>query len=587
MGVTRWWSGWVLSTIATTVKKLIVAFGLLIIVGASSWALLRPGFFRTHDYIHAARIAEFARAVQEGHFPVRWSGNFGFGYGMPLFEFYAPLPYAIGALFYGLGLGIIPVIKVLFVVAAAGTAVGSYRLGSKLFGRAGGLVTAAAATLAPYRAVNIFVRGALSEAWGIMAMPWVFYGITRVIDGKRRGWLTVTLSLLVLILSHNIMTMLFVPASLLWVGTYWWYRKVKLDWRRLLQLAASYVLAIGLGAFYIFPALVEKDFTQVGKIFGGYFHYSQHFLYIRQFFQVNWGYTGSAWGPEDGISFFLGYGQLAAVGLVALLLLVRLFTIVKNRGWLAPFQDQKIHLAMGLAVFTATTLYMTLARSEPIWQLVQPLQLAQFPWRWLGLASIGVAVLAGLAISLIKNTVWRYGMAVVLCGLLLGNAGFFKPNGWLEDADALYYTDVKRIQAQMSSILPDYIPVQMVKDLVPPLQLVSCAGVAEFQLDQPPCGDKVEVLVNRGHEKLVKTHFNQPTTMTLAVANFPGWVAELDGVAVPTQTSQLGTLQLEVPSGDRLVGVYFGSSPVRMTSDLISLGSLIVLVYTLIESRKS
>ena len=45
-------------------------------------ALFRAEFFHMHDFTHVARLAEMHRALSEGHFPVRWSRNFGWGYGM-------------------------------------------------------------------------------------------------------------------------------------------------------------------------------------------------------------------------------------------------------------------------------------------------------------------------------------------------------------------------------------------------------------------------------------------------------------------------------------------------------------------------
>ena len=71
-------------------RKLLVSLSLLLVIVASSWALLKPGMFDVHDFIHGVRITEMTSALQEGQFPVRWSQNFGYGYGMPLFEFYAP-----------------------------------------------------------------------------------------------------------------------------------------------------------------------------------------------------------------------------------------------------------------------------------------------------------------------------------------------------------------------------------------------------------------------------------------------------------------------------------------------------------------
>ena len=81
---------------------------------ASSWALFQPELFYVHDFLHAARIAEMARGLSDLHIPVRWSQNFGYGYGMPLFQFYAPLPYFFGALLYLGGFSIIIAVKALF-----------------------------------------------------------------------------------------------------------------------------------------------------------------------------------------------------------------------------------------------------------------------------------------------------------------------------------------------------------------------------------------------------------------------------------------------------------------------------------------
>src|SRR5579859_1412413 len=123
-------------------RKVFITLFFLAAMAASSWALLHSGMFRVHDYTHAARIGEMLRALQDGHFPVRWTANFGFGYGMPLFEFYAPLPYYIGTFFYWLGINIIVVIKLLFFFSSAASFIGMYLLGSKLFGRTGGILSA-------------------------------------------------------------------------------------------------------------------------------------------------------------------------------------------------------------------------------------------------------------------------------------------------------------------------------------------------------------------------------------------------------------------------------------------------------------
>jgi hypothetical protein len=52
-------------------------------------------------------------------------------------------------------------------------------------------------------------------------------------------------------------------------------------------------------------------------------------------------------------------------------------------------------------VFTAFALFMALPVSRPAWALLAPLQQTQFPWRWLALISMGVAILGAAGLSLL------------------------------------------------------------------------------------------------------------------------------------------------------------------------------------------
>lgn len=565
-------------------KNFFIGLILSLVVAAASWALVPAEFFRAHDYIHAARIAEMTRALEAGHFPVRWTANFGYGYGMPLFEFYAPLPYYLGSLFYWLGFEIVFVIKLLFLTTAVVTAVGTYCLGSKLFGRLGGLVAAAATTLAPYRAVNLYIRGALSEAWGMMAMPWILYYLVKLIRQEKQAWIGLTAWYTVLMLSHNIMTMIFVPFSLLfavlYLGYYKWLEiKDKASQHRvLLRLLGSLSLATGLSSFYLLPAYFEKDLTKVFTIFSGYFHYSQHFLYLRQFLLVNWGFTGSVWGPGDGISFFLGYGQWLGLGLLLFVSGKLLFDLIRQKPKFKLLWQEKRLVLIGIfSLLLFLALFMTLMRSSAIWQAIPWLAYVQFPWRFLGIGIIFVGLLVGLAVSLIKERVWRLVLAAVILAATAYNLKFFRPEKFLVDAEDFYYTDSQLIQKEMSGILPDYIPLAMADKLTPPEKTVWC---------QTECSAEPEILVNRVHEKLIRTNFTETQILELAVASYPGWKAKLNGQPLPTQTGEVGNLAVEVPAGEQLLSVEFKNTPVRQASDLLSLVSWLVLIFLLVKKAK-
>ena len=97
-----------------TLKKI---FPIALIILLSFFAIkpfLASGFFPMHDDTQPSRVFEMANALNDGMFPVRWSENLGFGFGYPIFNFYAPLAYYIGAVFYLAGLNPLDATKVIF-----------------------------------------------------------------------------------------------------------------------------------------------------------------------------------------------------------------------------------------------------------------------------------------------------------------------------------------------------------------------------------------------------------------------------------------------------------------------------------------
>lgn len=567
-------------------KKLALAALLILIWIEVSRSLWPADLFKIHDFVHGARITEMTAALQDGQFPVRWSSNFGYGYGMPLFEFYAPLPFYVGAGLYWLTGNLVFSIKFLFGLCNALAIIGAFWLGSRLFGRAAGLVTAAVFTLAPYRAVNLYVRGAVSEAWGMMAMPWILLGGVWVVDKRRYGWLVLVVSLAVLMLSHNLTTLMFVPMSFIFIFGYWWWQhrhnwRQRSSWKTMGIAAGSYLLAGGLSAFYMVPAFAEKDLTKISSILGGYFDYRMHFIYIRQLLIPYWGYGGSAWGIEDGISFFLGWGALLGLALVGILLIWQIVVRFRARGRKGVV-TKTLTLAVLLAVLLVVSLYMTLEKSLWLWQSLEFFSFIQFPWRWLGPAVMWLSLLVAITPALIPRLPWRYGVTVVLVGvMMIGSWSYFVPEQFLDNAEALYYDDLVRVQTEMSEILPDYIPIQMSDSLAQNPQPRTSLVLNPPLVPEMPV--TTEVLIDQSHQKLLKTNFPEPTVLELHMADFPGWEVEIDGQVVPKQTTSLGTIAVEVPAASHLVGVRFGETPVRQVADIISVISLVVILYLVLE----
>ncbi len=557
------------------VKNYLIFSFLAVIFLASSWSLFQPGFFRAHDYVHGARIAEMSRALTEGHFPVRWSQNFGYGFGMPLFEFYAPLPFYVGSLFYLSGLDLILSVKLLFFIANLGSLFGAYLLGKELFGYRGGVLLSAAFTLAPYRAVNLFVRGAISEAWGIMALPWIILGIIQVIkNNSKKSFIILTLGLATLMLSHNLTTMMFVPLSFIYAVGYVFIfqQKTSESLHKIIRIICSYILAIGLSSFYLIPAFIEKKFTQIDTIIGGYFHYSNHFLYIRQFLVPNWGFGGSGWGPDDDISFFLGFGQLISlfIALLAGVFLIKKF--IKGRS--QSNKQTLFHLSL-IGFLLGISLFMTLLKSQWAWDTLPLLNYIQFPWRFLATAILFLAIITAFALKLINSILVRtvYFIAVYLI-MILGNFYYFRPEKMMDNPYDLYYGDEAKIRAEMSGVLKDYIPVQMNYE----------GDILRTQYEQFSLPNKTEVILDNTHQKIYSLDLLTDQLVSFPIANFPDWTIEVDGQKAISQTS-VGLLSANIPAGKHQVSIFFANSLVRNVADLISAISLISLIGYLLFRR--
>ncbi len=515
-------------------KKGLLFFWLGISVLATSWSLVHPGLFQLHDQTHASRISQMALAIQDAHFPVRWVKDFGVGYGMPLFEFYAPLPYYSGTVLLLAGLSMEWVIKWLMIISSLGTCVGAYLLGRWLTDkREAGWVSAMALTLAPYRAVNLFVRGALSETWGIMGAVWILAGLVMVVKQQRWGKFVLLFGWVILTLSHNLMWLMFLPMAAGFSLALWLTEKPRPKWPTLRTIALYSGLGLGLSAFYLVPLIMEKSLINI-EGFSTAFNYSQHFVYSFQWFKPLWGYGGSAPLPYNDQSYFLGYPQLILAGLAV--------------GWgiwqwwrskkMTAFQWWLINIG-GLLMLSLGLMH---PRAVVVWDRVEILQILQFPWRWLSMAIIWLALLGALVVGSMRSNKMSLSLALVAClALVASNAWFFHPRAYLPDNRLFYLTDADLIRQQSSPGYIDYLPLTLT-DMTPVTELVASDSSVV-----------VTVQENTTRWKRLNLTLSQSTVIEFNVADFPHWQAKVDGQKSEILSTDHGTFKIPIPAGEHQV----------------------------------
>ena len=390
--------------------------------------MVRSGIFSMSDF-HLFRLYEFDKCVKAMQIPCRWAPDAGLGYGEPLFNFYPQLPYAIGEIFHLLGFTFVDSLKILFTLSIIGSAIAIYFLAKHLWkSQWAGIVSAAIYIYAPYRAVDVWVRGALPEALAFTIFPLIILAI------EKRKLITLGFLLSALILTHNLSALMFLPVVLVWLI----YRKY---WKGFW----GFIVAAGLSAFYVLPVIFESRFVDLVSTTQGYFDFRAHFLTLSQIFlDFTWGYGGSTWGEGDGLNLSVGLIQW-----VLPLVIVLVFVLKKE------ILKQKEFLILLIAGFVY--LFLTHNKSTFIWENLSFTVYLQFPWRFLGVAVFCFALSSGLIVKIVKNRIFGFALLILVSYFVLRISNFFKPDIWYNVSDS-YFLSGGEWDRQRSASIGDYWP---------------------------------------------------------------------------------------------------------------------------------
>jgi len=532
-------------------KKLPITYYLLLIVCLSFFAI-RPlfhiGFFPVHDDTQVARVAQMAQAIRDGQFPVRWVADLGYGYGYPIFNFYAPLAYYVGAFFSLLGFSALTAAKIMFGMGIILAGVSMYFLAKKFWGQWGGLVAALFYIYLPYHAVQIFVRGSVGELWAYAFLPLVFLGVYR-----RRVLLT-AISLAAVILSHNLTALMLIPFLLLVLLALLIFSKNK---KQFLILNSKFlILAVALAAFYWLPALVEMKFTQVFGQLGGGADWRDHFVFIGQLWTSLWGFGGSAPGQLDGMSFVIG--KLHLLTMAGSLLAVKRS---RQRGiWL-----------VGLALFLLAV-FLMVGISQPLWQAIPVMAFIQYPWRFLVFAGLTASFLAG-AIAFAFDTPIRIAVTVMLLVLVVVfNQKYFQPQKYISPD---YLGDIEWTTSRISDeYLPQDFPAPQSKEEVAWQKVKILSGQTE-----------ISNAIFKSHRYQFTANARTDSEILVNTAYFPGWRVWLDGDEIQPEIDA-GKIKLVLGPGEHQVKLKFTNTPIRTIANIISLAGLIILIFLAKKKRR-
>ena len=532
----------------------------LILSSSLLWPIAWAPFFTHHDDVQTIRLYEMDKCIKDGQIPCRWVPDLGDLYGYPLFNYYAPLPYYYGEIFYFLTNNLILSVKVMFITAFLGAYIFMYLFARRIWGDLGGAISALFYSFAPYHALDFYVRGEMGEMWGLMLFPAIFWAFLKLKEKSNiKNILLVAFFIGFLIVSHNLSAMIFLPIALIWVVILYFNNT---DKKFLIYSLFSFVLGIALSAFYSLPMFFEKNLVHIDTTTIGYFSYTEHFKGLRKLFlDRSWGYGSSVrevpGGERDTLSYQIGWVHLLG-WILSMYVTKRLWK--KNK-----FVAGTIFFA---SLITALSIFMINPRSEFIWNILKDfLKYLQFPWRLLLVIIFMTSFLSGSIFVLEPRR--KYLIFCVFLILLVGlNFYYFKPEKFL------YIND----QQLLSGASWDKLIQRSIYDFLP------------IAAKEPPAflaGERFQILT--GNTKVTDfkegtnwINFNTETKshsiIRLSQYYFPNWRIFVDGkvIRIDYGNNSLGLMTFILGIGNHTIDAKLYDTPIRTVSNEITLLSLLL-----------
>src|SRR5579884_1136880 len=188
----------------------------LLAAALAIYPLLPPGIPSTADGpLHLIRMAEFDAVLRSGVLYPRWAPDLAFGYGYPLFNYYAPLFYYLAEIPHLLGASFELAFKLTIYLAFALYAVATYWWLRPALGETAAAVAGVAYVLVPFRFHEAYMQGDYPQFLALALAPLALGALDRVFTANRltsRHVVALTLALCAILLVHNISTLWMAPA---------------------------------------------------------------------------------------------------------------------------------------------------------------------------------------------------------------------------------------------------------------------------------------------------------------------------------------------------------------------------------------
>jgi hypothetical protein len=546
-----------------------------ILLCLSSFALLpllmNTGLLLGHDaLLHIHRMAEIQTQWSQGILIPQWADRFYGGYGAPTFIFYAPLVHYLGAFLLSLGLSAIQVSKLIIGLAVILSSLGMYSFMRQHIRAEAAIFSALCYVYAPFLLfTEAYTRGNYPEMFAFALFPLVLACFTRLITYPTR-WMFIACccSLGALMLSHNLLSVVMLGILGAWI-----ILKSILNQRVPVFAYLALAIGVGISAYLIVPVFAERDLVRIADVeaftrsrikdfFG-------MFISLERLFGIPYPMD---WGANNDVRMAYEVGSVAWV--MAIVGVLGCFW-QKNNRWIALFW---LGISFGCIMLIIPEAY-------PIWQAIPSLSFLTFPWRLVGMACLGLSILAGFGLSALLNFRWAWLISTLAILSVITSAVsllFIAPRHLAIHVGvslAEYMAGEQQgIIARGTTSYNEFLP-KSVPNILPFNPILIDTFITENPNSLPPntLPDGVSAILLSHNAENTRWQISTPNPVTLVFQKhyFVGWIATLNDTNIPIRITSEGLISVDIPSGTHTFSLTFMPTPERILGRLLSVFAVI------------
>jgi len=518
--------------------------------------------------VHITQIAQFTTAMNDGDFPVLWLDGFA-NYGLPLGIFAQQLPTYTGAIFNSIVHDPVLAFNLVFFTGVLLSNIFYYYFLRLYFKPFYAFLGTFLFNFAPYRIIDIYIRGVTPEIFSMIFLPLILISIYFLVQKRKSSaFFFLVFSLACLFLAHPIM---FVTYAFVYIP-YFIFNLIEVSLRKKNSLfhfdnikltiffLAAFFFAFGMIASYLLPLTMEIKYLY----YGAQSHFSlESFIGLSNYFDPRWHYFYHNDIFTRGHIIKPGILELSTVVVGPLFIVCR---IVK-KNFIKTLSIFDLAVIMSIVIIFFTSQYATI-----IYQHFDLLANTQHQWRMMsGFIFLPPIIIISLLQKLNKNYL---AILLILVVCIVRFPQIYGKNYATYPEQSYYFTRVNLHSINMNTIW---------------------SGKSE---DYPVKRDKIEIIGGKGtiESKQIKNSSRKyvinaktPVNVVDYTFYFPGWTASIDGQKTDIQfqdPNYRGVITYTVPQGTHTVVLTFEDTKSRFIGKVVSI-MFIILFLGLFMVRKN